>query len=390
MAERWGTVTSRQAETSRRPVAIVADSSADLPDAVLDRHHIALVPLQVTFGDDTYRDRVGLKPAEFYRMLRAAKTANLDQVHLFDSKSASLGPGMLALRAAELAESGWGAKAIVTELDRARRQSGLFLTVDTYENLCGRAAYHEGKHGSPECLTSNRFSPWTPMAASFQWTGFVAGTKWCSGFSAWSNAPSLRDPNRSGSGSPMPRPRRSPNESEPRWWPRTGRATASYRWQPVSSALMRAWAPGRYAIRSRTERRHVRNEIPMVNLTRSMASLPEAVRHALEAADDRKARDILTLDLRGLTNTTDFFVVASGTSDAHVRGVADSVLERMHHLGVHAHHVEGLQGGRWALLDYFDFVVHVFHPEARAFYQLERLWNDAPVVAFAPTSERKA
>ena len=128
----------------------------------------------------------------------------------------------------------------------------------------------------------------------------------------------------------------------------------------------------------------------MANAARSMASLPLPVRQALEAADDRKARDILALDLRGLTNTTDYFIVASGTSDAHVRGVADSILERMHHLGMPAHHVEGLQAGRWALLDFFDFVVHVFHPEARAFYQLERLWNDAPVVAFAPTPERKA
>ena len=118
--------------------------------------------------------------------------------------------------------------------------------------------------------------------------------------------------------------------------------------------------------------------------------LPTEVRAALDAADDRKARDLVALDLRGLTDATDFFVVASGTSDAHVRGIADAVVDRLGRLGVHVQHVEGLQTGRWALLDFVDFVVHIFHPEARAFYQLERLWNDAPAVAYPPAPERKA
>ncbi|MGE0439398.1 MAG: ribosome silencing factor [Gemmatimonadales bacterium] len=118
-------------------------------------------------------------------------------------------------------------------------------------------------------------------------------------------------------------------------------------------------------------------------------AIPKEVTAALEAADALKAREILALDLRGLSDAADFFIVASGTSDAHVRGIADSVLERLGRLGLHPHHVEGLPTGRWALLDFVDFVVHVFHPEARAFYQLERLWNDAPAVAFAPAPERK-
>ena len=115
--------------------------------------------------------------------------------------------------------------------------------------------------------------------------------------------------------------------------------------------------------------------------------LPSAIQAALEAADDRKARNVIAMDLRGLSTVTDYYVVASGTSDAHVRGVAASVLERMAKLGLHPHHVEGLQTGRWALLDFFNFVVHVFHPEARGFYQLERLWNDAPVVSFTSAPE---
>lgn len=101
---------------------------------------------------------------------------------------------------------------------------------------------------------------------------------------------------------------------------------------------------------------------------------------AVRAIDDLKGRDVVVLDLRGLSEATDYFVVASGTSDAHVRGLAESVLEKLHRRGVRAHHVEGLPGGRWVLLDFVDFVVHLFHPESRSFYQLERLWSDAPEI----------
>ena len=108
---------------------------------------------------------------------------------------------------------------------------------------------------------------------------------------------------------------------------------------------------------------------------------------ALAAADDLKARDMVALDLRGLNDATDWFVIASGTSDAHVRGIAQSVQDRLTDAGFKAHHVEGLTQGRWVLLDFVDIVVHLFHPEARAFYQLERLWNDAP--RLTPAAERK-
>ena len=80
--------------------------------------------------------------------------------------------------------------------------------------------------------------------------------------------------------------------------------------------------------------------------------LPPAVRWAVDAVSDRKGSDLLVLDLRRVNDATDFFV---------------------------AHHVEGVTGGRWVLIDFVDFVVHLFHPQARAFYQLERLWSDAPV-----------
>jgi len=108
-----------------------------------------------------------------------------------------------------------------------------------------------------------------------------------------------------------------------------------------------------------------------------------ALRLVTAALADRKAIDPTVLDLRGLTAAADYFVIVSGTSDAHVRGMAEHLMEALAPRGVVPHHVEGLTQGRWVLLDYVDFVVHVFHPELREFYQLERLWGDAPVLAAA-------
>lgn len=110
--------------------------------------------------------------------------------------------------------------------------------------------------------------------------------------------------------------------------------------------------------------------------------LPPAVARAAEAALDRKARDVVLLDLRGISNATDYFVIASGTSDLHVRAMAEHVMDMLKPLGERPDHVEGLRGGRWVLIDYVDFVVHLFHPAAREFYQLERLWGDAPMYTF--------
>ena len=118
------------------------------------------------------------------------------------------------------------------------------------------------------------------------------------------------------------------------------------------------------------------------------------LRQVVEALADRKAVDPVVLDLRGLSEATDYFVIASGTSDTHVRGMAEHLMETLaRDQGssggrVKPHHVEGLTQGKWVLLDYVDIVVHIFHPDLRAFYQLERLWGDAPVVA-AGSSEPK-
>lgn len=106
-----------------------------------------------------------------------------------------------------------------------------------------------------------------------------------------------------------------------------------------------------------------------------------AARRAAAILLDHKAHDVVLLDLRPVTDMADFFIVASGTSDTHVRATAGHVVETLKKEGLRVHSVEGLEQGRWVLLDYVDFVVHVFHPTLRSFYQLERLWGDAPAVA---------
>ena len=104
---------------------------------------------------------------------------------------------------------------------------------------------------------------------------------------------------------------------------------------------------------------------------------------------DRKANDVVLLSLKGVSDMTDYFLIASGTSDTHVRALGSGVLEDMKkETGQMAHHVEGLQQGRWVLLDYVDFVVHVFHPTLRNFYQIERLWADAEVIPVTADAQR--
>jgi len=113
---------------------------------------------------------------------------------------------------------------------------------------------------------------------------------------------------------------------------------------------------------------------------RAVVPARAALRLVTAALLDRKAVEPLVLDLRELSAATDYFVIVSGTSDAHVRGMAEHLMTALAPHGIAPHHVEGLTQGRWVLLDYVDFIVHVFHPELRAFYQLERLWGDAPVL----------
>jgi len=110
---------------------------------------------------------------------------------------------------------------------------------------------------------------------------------------------------------------------------------------------------------------------------RKQVRLPEQVAHALSAAEDKKATDLVVLDLRKAAGFTDFFVLASGSNPRQIRAIADSVMAALAVEGVKPAHVEGYDRSEWVLLDYFDFIVHVFMPETRVFYGLERLWGNA-------------
>ncbi|MDE0082362.1 MAG: ribosome silencing factor [Gammaproteobacteria bacterium] len=98
---------------------------------------------------------------------------------------------------------------------------------------------------------------------------------------------------------------------------------------------------------------------------------------AAELALERKAQHVVSLDLKGISSATDFFLLATGTSDVHVRAIADHVLDKLRNEGVRPDHVEGLGHGQWVLIDYIDVVVHVFRSTTREFYRLEDLWGDA-------------
>lgn len=114
--------------------------------------------------------------------------------------------------------------------------------------------------------------------------------------------------------------------------------------------------------------------------------VPAEVVRAAELLLDRKATDISLLDLRGISSAADYFLIASGRSDTHVSAIADHLVDEMKRSGSRPSGVEGLRGGRWVLIDFVDLVVHVFHPAARDFYQLERLWGDAPMHLLEPES----
>lgn len=112
----------------------------------------------------------------------------------------------------------------------------------------------------------------------------------------------------------------------------------------------------------------------------TIVETPTRVREAVAAADDRKAVDLRVLHVEKVSDFTDFFLICSGTSERQVQAIADAVQERMREERVRPLHVEGYNRGQWVLLDYGDFVVHIFQEEPRRFYSLERLWGDAPDV----------
>ena len=110
---------------------------------------------------------------------------------------------------------------------------------------------------------------------------------------------------------------------------------------------------------------------------RPATRIPKSIELAVRAAEDKKAQDITVLDLRNAAGFTDFFVICSGGNSRQIRAIADGVTDALAAEGSKPAHLEGYDRSEWVLVDYFDFIVHVFSPEARAFYGLERLWGTA-------------
>ncbi|MBN2288390.1 MAG: ribosome silencing factor [Candidatus Glassbacteria bacterium] len=110
----------------------------------------------------------------------------------------------------------------------------------------------------------------------------------------------------------------------------------------------------------------------------SRKAVEEQVFFAGASSLEKKADDVVVLDLRKVSDVSDFFLIAGGYTDIHVRAVAEHLIESLKKkYGINPWHVEGLENGSWVLLDYVDFVAHIFDTKARDFYQLERLWADA-------------
>src|SRR5688572_12951172 len=119
---------------------------------------------------------------------------------------------------------------------------------------------------------------------------------------------------------------------------------------------------------------------------RKAPRLPRQISKAIEAAEDKKANDLVVLDLRKAAGFTDFFVICSGTNSRQIRAIADGIMEALGADGEKPAHIEGYDRSEWILLDYFDFIVHVFAPETRTFYSLERLWGNAEPIDRAEAS----
>ncbi len=115
----------------------------------------------------------------------------------------------------------------------------------------------------------------------------------------------------------------------------------------------------------------------------------ERARRARSALVNARAREPVLLDMRGLTLITDYFLICHGTSNVHIRGLADAVLEALEQQNLHPYGLEGYDDARWILIDYGDLIVHVFAEEEREFYSLERLWSDAARVSTPVSREEE-
>jgi ribosome-associated protein len=111
--------------------------------------------------------------------------------------------------------------------------------------------------------------------------------------------------------------------------------------------------------------------------------LPAEVRQSVKAGQDKKAEDILVLDLRELTSFTDFFVIVTGNSSRQNAAIAESIEQELKKKATRPLGIEGREQAEWILMDYGSFVVHIFSRRAREYYSLDKLWGDAPRVAYS-------
>ncbi|GGN97080.1 ribosome silencing factor [Saccharibacillus kuerlensis] len=112
-----------------------------------------------------------------------------------------------------------------------------------------------------------------------------------------------------------------------------------------------------------------------------MSVNPKELLHiATEAAADRKAMNVVALDLTGISLVADYFVICHGNSDTQVQAIATEVRKRVQDAGSHIRGIEGMDSARWVLMDLGDVIVHIFHRDEREYYNIERVWSDAKVV----------
>ncbi len=108
-----------------------------------------------------------------------------------------------------------------------------------------------------------------------------------------------------------------------------------------------------------------------------MADIKELVDICKNVIEDKKGTDIKVLNLEGLSPIADYFILANGSNQNQLHAMSDEILEKLNKAKVNPKHIEGYQAGNWILMDYGDFMVHLFMPEAREFYNLDRIWKDA-------------